>query len=80
VCDYIFNGAEKPHFTNIWKEVSEGNNPYTMEEIHKIIYGYNNTIEFTFIMDMDNKFYDKVEKMKVNVETNDTEKLWDIFN
>jgi hypothetical protein len=73
VCDYIFNGADKPHFTNIWKEVSEGNNDYTMEEIHKIIYGYNNITEFKFIMDMDNKFYNKVEKMKVIVESEDNE-------
>ena len=78
VCDYIFNGAEKPHFTKIWKEVSEGRT-YTMEDIHKIIYGYNNTTEFAFIMTMDKKFYDKVEKMKAEVKRRDTEKLWDIF-
>jgi hypothetical protein len=44
-----------------------------MEEIHKIIYGYNNITEFKFIMDMDNKFYNKVEKMKVIVESEDNE-------
>jgi hypothetical protein len=75
VCDYIFNGAEKPHFTNIWKEVSEGNNSYTMEDIHKIIYGYNNPEEFKFIMSLDDRFYDKVEKMKVVVESEDDETL-----
>jgi hypothetical protein len=78
LCDYIFNGAEKPHFTKIWEEVSEGKT-YTMEDIHKIIYGYNNPEEFKFIITLDNKFYDKVEKMKAIVETNDTEKLWDML-
>jgi hypothetical protein len=78
LCDYIFNGGEKPHFTKIWEEVSEGR-IYTMEDIHKIIYGYNNTTEFAFIIDMDNKFYNKVERMKIVVESEDTEKLWDML-
>ncbi len=79
VCDYIFNEGEKPHFTTIWKEVSEGRNEYTMESIRNIVMGQNNPEEFKFIISMDKKFYDKVEKMKAEVKRMDTEKLWDIF-
>jgi hypothetical protein len=78
VCDYIFNGGEKPHFTKIWEQVSEGTT-YTMEDIHKIIYGYSNTTEFAFIVGLDDKFYNKVEKMKIVVESEDTEELWDML-
>jgi hypothetical protein len=46
-----------------------------MEDIHKIIYGYNNPEEFKFIMSLDDRFYDKVEKMKVVVESEDDETL-----
>ena len=80
VCDYIFNGAEKPHFKKIWKEVSEDRNPYTMEDIHKIVYGYNNQEQFAFTMVLDKRFDDKVEKMKARVESNDTEQLYSILD
>ena len=68
VCDYIFNGAEKPHFTKIWEEVSEKNNHYTMEDIRNISMGYNDKEQFAFCIQQDKNFWNKVEEMKVNME------------
>lgn len=81
VCDYIFKGGEKPHFTKVWEEVSESkSNPYTMEYIRQIVMGYNNTEQFSFCIQQDKKFWNKVEKMKSRVESGDVDKLWDILS
>jgi len=79
VCDYIFEGADKPHFTTIWKEVSEDKNDYTMEDIRNIVMGYKNQEQFSFTMLLDKRFYDKVEKMKAHFESNSTKDLWSIL-
>jgi len=77
--DYIFHQGEKPHFTTIWKEVSDMRNSYTMEKIRGIVMGYNDTEQLTFCLDKTKKFNEKVEKMKDLVESNQVGKLWEIF-
>jgi len=78
--DYIFREGEKPHFTTIWKEVSEMKNPYTMEKIRSIVMGYTNTEQLTFCLGKTEKFNEKVEKMKALVESKEQGKLWEVLD
>lgn len=75
VLDYIFRKGEKPHFTKVWTEVSQmERGSYTMEDIRKIIMGYNSTEELCFCIEKDEKFWDKIEKMKSICESPKTNK------